>query len=98
MVYAIVLQQLQTHLHASDGLLILVRRQVLKVIPPLKQHRLADELEPRREDERLLFEHGLELGWRHVLDVLGLVGVNIEVNGGLGEEDVVNCRSTVSPS
>ena len=61
------------------------------MLPPLEQHRFADELEPRRELELRVLEQGLQLLGRDVFRVLNLVLVDVEVNVGLDEEDVVDC-------
>jgi len=79
------------YLHAPNGLLILVSLEVVEVGPPLEEHGLADELEPRSEAEALILEHGLELFRGDVFAVFGLVGVDVQVNVTLGEQDVVNC-------
>lgn len=77
--------------HPPDLRLALVLLQTaVQVIPPLKQHALANELEPRRELVRLVLEHCLQLVCRDVLRVAHLVRVDVQVNVGLDEEDVIN--------
>lgn len=51
---------MQMKLHASDGGFALVLVQTLvKVLPPLEQHAVADELEPWSEGQGVVLEHGL---------------------------------------
>lgn len=83
--------------HASDLLLVLVGFQArVEVRPPLKQHGVADELEPWCELECRVVKLLLKRLRCHVLRRLGLVGVHVEVDVGLDEEDVVNCTRSVS--
>jgi hypothetical protein len=63
---------------------------MVQMLPPLKEHRLANQLEPRSELQRIIGEHGLELAFRDVFGVLDLVGTGLEVNVGFDEEDVVD--------
>lgn len=58
--------------------------------PPLEEHRLADQLEPWCELERLVLEHGLQIFLGHVAAVTNFIGVDVEIDVGLDEEDVVN--------
>ena len=60
------------------------------MVPPLEQLRLADELEPGRDEGLGVGEDGLELVGRDVLYGLDLVGADVEVDIGLDEEDVVD--------
>lgn len=60
------------------------------MVPPLKEHRVADELEPRRELEAGILELLLELLGRDVLGRLDLVRAGRQVDIGLDEENVVN--------
>ena len=62
-----------------------------QVLPPPEEIRLANELEPRRELERVVLEHGLEIAFRHVLDIPHLVRVDIEIHVCLNEQDIVDC-------
>jgi hypothetical protein len=78
-------------LHAPDSLLVLVGFEVVKVGPPLEKHSLADELEPRGEGEGFVLEHGPQLVGGDVFVGLDLVGVDVKVDGGLREQDVVDC-------
>lgn len=41
--------------------LVLVEGRGTQVAPPFKQHRIADELEPRSKFQAGLFKHGLQL-------------------------------------
>mmetsp|Transcript_29203 Transcript_29203/g.75180 ORF Transcript_29203/g.75180 Transcript_29203/m.75180 type:complete len:216 (-) Transcript_29203:307-954(-) len=59
-------------------------------IPPLVKELVLDQVEPRRELEGLIVEHGLELIFRHIADSLDFVGVDLVLDVLLGEEDVVN--------
>jgi len=63
---------------------------LVKASPPLKEHALTDELEPRREQERVVLEHGFELVFGDVLGGLDFIGVLFEINVGLDEKDVIN--------
>ena len=79
------------NLHPPDGSLSLVLIQtVVEVFPPLEESALADELEPGGESEGIVFEHGLELRLGDVFGGLDFVGVGVEVNVGLDEEDIVD--------
>mgnify|MGYP007054562521 CR=1 FL=1 len=88
--------------HPPDLLLalVLVELRGAEVAPPLEQQGVADELEPRRELEVGLREHLLELVRGHVAGVFDLVGVDLEVDVRLDEEDVVDCarRSVIDAS
>lgn len=82
-----------SNLHAADLLLVKVLVEAgVKVSPPLKQHRVADELEPRGELELGVLELGLELLGGDVLGGLDLIRVDLEIDIRLDEEDVVNCE------
>lgn len=77
--------------HAPDGGLALVLVEALvEASPPLKQHALANELEPRREQQRVVLEHGFELVFGDVLGGLYFVGVFFEIDVGLDKEDVID--------
>ena len=65
----------------------------VEVLPPLEQHRVADELEPRGENQTRVVELLLQLLGADVLCVPDLVLVDIEVNVGLNEENIVDCAS-----
>jgi len=60
------------------------------VVPPLEQHALANELEPGCELVRLIPEHILELACGNVLRIAHLVRVDLEIDIGLNEQDVVD--------
>jgi hypothetical protein len=78
-------------LHPPDLRLALVLLETaVQVVPPLKQHALANELEPRGELVRLVLEHCLQLIRRDVLRVAHLVRVDVQVDIGLDEQDVIN--------
>lgn len=78
-------------LHAANLLLVQVLVQTrIEVLPPLKQHRVADELEPGSEDQAGVVELLLELLWADILSIPDLVLVDIEVDIGLDEQDIVD--------
>ncbi len=66
------------------------------MLPPLEKHGLADELEPRGKLQRGILKHLLELISGHVLGGLDFVLVDVEVDVGLDEEDVIDCTPLVS--
>ena len=66
------------------------------MLPPLEEHGLADELEPRGKLQRGILKHLLELISRHVLGSLDFVLVDVEIDVGLDEEDVIDCTPLVS--
>jgi hypothetical protein len=80
-----------TSSHSSDlslsGILLQAR---IKMLPPLEKHRLTDQLEPRRKDEFWVLEHDLQFVGSHVAAVFDFIGVDICIDVGLDEEDVVN--------
>jgi hypothetical protein len=78
-------------LHPPDLCLTQVLLEArVEVAPPLEEHCLADQFEPRCELERLVLEHGLQLVLGNERAVTDFVGVDVEVDIGLDEEDVVN--------
>lgn len=66
------------------------------MIPPLKEQGVADQLEPRRESQAGVLEHGLELVGSNVLHIPDLVEVRLQIDVGLDEEDVVDWDCAVS--
>lgn len=83
--------------HAADLLLLGERLEsVVEGSPPLKEHGLADELEPRGELERRVLEHFLELLGRNPTCVADFVQVGIDLGVGLDEKDVINWGISVS--
>lgn len=66
-------------LHPSNARLslVLVQRRRTELAPPFEQHRVADELEPRREDEPGLLEHLLQFLFRDVFRIAHFVGIDI---------------------
>lgn len=60
------------------------------MVPPLVEHALADQLEPRRELERLVREHGFQVFLRYVAGVSDFVGTGVDIDVGFDEEDVVD--------
>ena len=61
------------------------------MLPPLKKHRLADQLEPWRKLQAVILEHGFQLRLRHVSSIPHFVGIRGVVNIGLDEQDIINC-------
>jgi hypothetical protein len=81
-------------LHASNLLLVHVLVQArVEALPPVEEHRVADELEPRGENQVGIVELLLQALRGNVLCVPDLVLVDVKVDIGLDEEDVVNCAS-----
>lgn len=66
-------------LHPTNLLfvLVLVQGRGAKMTPPLKQHGIADQLEPRGEFQTGLLEHSLQLISRHIGGVADLVGARV---------------------
>lgn len=78
--------------HAPNLLLVgVLLKPRVKVLPPLEEHRVADELEPGRELEARVLEQLLESVGGGVLRGLDLVLVGVEVDVGLDEENVIDC-------
>ena len=63
----------------------------IKVIPPLEQHRVTDQLEPRSEPEAVVLEHGLEAVLRHILRILNLIRIGFVVDIRFDDEYIVDC-------
>jgi len=61
------------------------------MVPPLVQHTFANQLEPRRELQRLVFEHGSEILLGNKPRVANFVGIDVKVDVGLDEQDIINC-------
>jgi hypothetical protein len=79
-------------LHTSDLLLVQVLVEArVEVLPPLEEHRVTDELEPRSENQARIIELLLETFGSNVLGISDLVLVDVKVDVGLDEENVVNC-------
>jgi hypothetical protein len=77
--------------HPPDlGLALVLFQTAVQVVPPLKQHALTNELEPWCELVRLVPEHVLELGSGNVFRIANLVRVDLQVDVGLDEQDVVD--------
>jgi hypothetical protein len=82
-------------LHASDLLLVQVLAKTrVKVLPPLKEHRVTDELEPRSENQAWVIELLLEALGSDVLGISDLVLVDVKVDVSLDKENVVNLMFT----
>lgn len=62
-----------------------------QVLPPTEQRRGADQLEPWRELQRVDLEHFFQGILGDIFDILYFVWINVQVNVGLDEEDVVDC-------
>ena len=60
------------------------------MVPPLVQHALTDQLEPRRELERLVREHGFQVFLGDVAGVSHFVSTRVDIDVGFDEEDVVD--------
>ena len=85
--------------HPPNLLLVLVLLQArIEMVPPLKEHRVADELEPRCELEAWVLKLLLELFGRDVLGCLDLVRAGLQIDIGLDEENVVNWDTLASRS
>ena len=66
------------------------------MIPPLEQHCVADQLEPRSEPEAVVSKHSLKAILRNVLCILNLVRVGFVVDISFDDEDVVDCALSAS--
>ena len=83
--------------HSADLLLVHVLVEAaVQALPPLEEHRVADELEPRGELQRRVVKELLELLGRDVLCGLNLVGAGVKVDIRLDKEDVVNCEAALA--
>ena len=60
------------------------------MLPPLEEHGVANELEPRSEDQLCIQKHGLELVGGDVAGIADLVEVWLKINIGLDKEDIVD--------
>jgi hypothetical protein len=77
--------------HSPDLLLVQELLETrIEVLPPLEQHRFANELEPWRELQLGILEESLQILGRDIFCILDLVLVDVEVNIGLDEQDVVD--------
>jgi hypothetical protein len=79
--------------HPADLCVVQIPVQsLIKVPPPLEQHRLADELEPGRELQVFVLKLSFEFAFRHVLDISYFVRIRVDVNfgGWLDEENVID--------
>ena len=66
------------------------------MIPPLEQHRVADQLEPRCKFQLTILEHGLQFVLRHITCVLHFVRIGFVVDVSLDNEYVVDWRTLMS--
>lgn len=78
--------------HPADLLLalVLVKGRGAEVAPPLKQHGVANQLEPWRELQIGLLEHLLQLIGGDVASVPHLVRAWLQVNVCLDKENIVD--------
>lgn len=81
--------------HPPDLRLVLVLFQIIHILPPLKQHRIANELEPRSKAQAFILKHCLELVSSDIFVSLDLVRVDVEVDFCLDEEDIIDYRSHI---
>lgn len=63
-----------------------------ELFPPIEEHRFADKLEPGCEFQRRILEHLLKFFCRNVLGIADFVRAHVQVNIGLDEKDVIDCR------
>ena len=63
---------------------------LIQMFPPLKKHRLAYQLEPRRELQPVVREHCFQFHLRDISSILYFVGIPCVVNVRLDEQDVIN--------
>lgn len=80
-------------LHASNLRLALefVECWGVEMAPPFEQHGVADKLEPRCELQVWLLEHFLKFGSGDIFGVADFVGIDVEINVRLDEEDIIDC-------
>jgi hypothetical protein len=77
--------------HSSDLLFVHVLLQALvKVLPPFKKQRIADELEPRCKLQGRVVEHRLQSVGVDVARVAHFIEVRLQIDVGLDKEDVVD--------
>lgn len=60
------------------------------MLPPLKEQRIANELEPRSKFKLWILEHSFQSLGANVCGILDFIQVGLEVNVGLDEEDVID--------
>lgn len=78
-------------LHPSDLRLILILLQALvKVLPPLEEQRVADELEPRGKFQTSVIEHTFKLVSGDVFCVSDLINVRLNINICFDKKNVIN--------
>lgn len=58
--------------------------------PPLEEHRVADQLEPRGKFQIGLVKHLLQLVGRDVSGVAHFVRVDVQISVGFNEKDIVD--------
>ena len=78
-------------LHPSDlGLVLVLIQASIELIPPLEQHRVANQLEPWSKLEAVVLEHGLEVVLRHILCVLHLIRIGFVIDVGFDDEYIID--------
>lgn len=79
-------------LHSPNPFLLLklVKGGCTEKTPPFKQHRITNQLEPWCEFQIRLLKHGFKFLRSDVLGCLGFVGIDIDVDIGLDEKNVVD--------
>ena len=63
----------------------------IQVFPPLKQHRIANQLEPRSKLVLWIIKHLAEVVGGGIASRLDLVQIGLKVDVGLDEQNVVDC-------
>lgn len=77
--------------HASDFLFVHVLVQTaVEMLPPLKEHGIADQLKPGGKFETRVIETILQVFRANIFCGLDLVLVEVEVHVGLDEEDIID--------
>lgn len=61
------------------------------MLPPFKEHGIANKLKPWCKLQFLVLKHALELVLSNIFVVLHLILVDMQVYVGFDEEDVVDC-------
>lgn len=85
------LEEVRVSLHPPNlSLALVLLEPLVQMLPPFEEHRLANELEPRRELQSVVLEHRLQFLLRDVGSLLDLIGIDLEVDIGLDEENVID--------
>lgn len=81
-------------LHSADlSLPQILFQPLVQMLPPFEQHRVTNQLEPRSKLQTLILEHLFQVRWGNVSCVLGLVRVDVDVDTGLDEQDIIDWES-----